>query len=515
MKPSLPLLNLLVIFILLIVSGCYSTKQTTKKSELERLAGVGPIRILTIDNTLYFFDRFSYTDSTLTGEGTLSRNRTTKPFEGTLPFSEIVFIERLEFNPWRFAWIVPMTVAVAAGGGRTLSEPSEVRIWRPTEGGSCPYVYAFNGFEYILEAEAFATSISRSLETKTFHVLSSLTAKNGQLYVRVSNERPETHLVNSVQLFAADAGESPSVVLDTDNILRPLHNEISPTYAYDHSGNDILSLISIKNEVYWESDLSNITPMSGFRDEITLEFDIPSDVSEGILSVHAINSDLITEVYRSVGTILGDATLEFYLALEKDEHLQNIVRDWISESSLLIEVNDGGNWKQVGTITPEANVASFSRAIRLSNLDSFNRPLTVRLSSLTDVWRIDAVSIDYTSVEPFALHPLEMTSVNISTGMDWRDAISFADSSYALLLPPDYMDITFDSTPVLDMQNPVYVFAAQGYLYEWFPVLEEPVQLVMLNEMTGNDRIELLKLLIQKKDLFLPPLYARWKKERN
>ena len=69
-----------------------------------------------------------------------------------------------------------------------------------------------------MEAEAFSTAISKSLETQTHHLLPSLNPVKNELKVRIGNQRPETHLINDVDLYAVDAGDFSSLVLDINNI---------------------------------------------------------------------------------------------------------------------------------------------------------------------------------------------------------------------------------------------------------------------------------------------------------
>jgi hypothetical protein len=509
MKSTICFLSLLALVAALVGSGCSATYQVKTKSELVQREGKGPIRALTVDSLLYTLQTFSFSDLLLSGRGTLKQHGLTAPFEGSIPFNRIVFIEGLETSYWKAVWVVPMMAGVVSGLS-AIAEPPQFEIHR--SGSSCPYVYAFDGTQFKLEAEAFGTSISKALEAQTFSLLPSLVPVEGSLTVRVSNERPETHLLNSVNLFAADVPESSSVVLDVDNVLWPLPHVVPPVGARDHSGKDILSDLITEDGRYWKSDLANTVPFSGFRDTLEVHFDVPPGASEATFVIHAINTELISEVYRSVGAVLGDASMLFYQALERDAELQSNIREWIRECNLRIEVAGGTNWKEVGVMPPEANVAPFSRAVRISNLGCLHGPLRVRLSSLTDVWRIDAVSMDFSPVQPLPLHPLDIMSVSASDRMNWESAIKSGDSSYALILPSNYLDISFRSDAALGMQRPVYVFAAQGYLYEWFPTKTEPASSVISETVTGGDRVSMLKLLIKQRDLILPPIYAGWRK---
>ena len=510
MKSSPALLSLYLFISLFIGSGCVGTYDTTKKNELRGLRGIGPIRALTVDTLLYTFETFSFTDSVLSGKGYMKRKELTVPYEGSVPFNRIAFIERIDYSYWKPLWMIPMLAGTIASIKSMLEGSTEFEIKRSN--GSCPYIYSYDGEKFKMEAEAFGTSVSKAIEAQTFSLLPSLTAIDDRLRVRISNERPETHMLNSVQLFAADADDAASVVLDINNFLWPVYHAVPPSAAHDHSGKDILAEICATDGRYWKSDLTHIAPLSGFRDQLELQFDLAEGVSNATLIVHAVNTDLINEASRSVGTILGDATMEFYRTLEHEIQLQHEIREWIHDCSLRIEIAHGSTWEEAGVMPPEATVAPFSRAIRLSHLNNFKGPLRVRLSSLTDVWRIDGVFIDFSTVQPISMKSLEMISVTSSDKNNWENAIKSNDSLYALLLPPHHIDLQFRSAPVHRMRKPVYIIAAQGYLYEWFPLEKYSTDNFLSNNIPIGDRVAMLSLLIRQKDLFLPPIYARWQK---
>ncbi|MDR8394401.1 hypothetical protein NC796_24850 [Aliifodinibius sp. S!AR15-10] len=506
-----PVLQISIILLLtsLFLDGCYTSQSVTSFTELEDAdSDLDAIRALTTDSSLYTFETFSFTETTLRGKGTVKKENATEDFEGALSFTDIVFIERLESNGWKALWIVPMSIAIASGVV-LLMEPSEFNMRRPSE-GSCPFVYSYNGSSFVLEGEAFSTAISQALEAQSYHVLSSLVPSGNELTVRVRNERPETHLFNSVDLFVVDAKGANTVVLDTQNRAWPIYYPIPPVTAQDHSGTNTLHYVDKKDGNYWKSDLKNIFHNAGYRDTLQGQFEIPPGTSEVTLVVDAINSRLITEVYRAAGGIIGDEALSFYHTLEHDPDLKSYFEDWIQRSSLLVEVAVGDSWQEAGRILPEANEVPFTRAVRLQNLDNTGQPLNVRVSSMTDVWHIDALSVDVSKQPPLEMYPLEMTEAVKSGNVNVDQLVTKSDSLYAITLPPDYIDLVFDGTPAAGLEYPVFIFAAQGFLYEWFPEAGDFVTVAAKNWMNKVDRKEMLKRFKQQENLFLYSIYSRW-----
>ncbi|MCZ7557502.1 MAG: hypothetical protein M5R41_13970 [Bacteroidia bacterium] len=503
----------LLLACLLFLMGCAVSHDTTKRSELYEMRGVGPLRALTIDSRLYTFEKFSFDDSTLHGSGTLRRDGVTRPFDGSVRFDSIAFLEREESSFLQGAWVVPMAVFVA-GGLLTLSSPPIFSI-HYAKSSSCPFVYSWDGVDYTLDTEVFGTSVSKAMEARTYSILPSLVTDGGVARIRVSNERPETHMINDVKLYAADMERYHGCALDTENRLWPLPAALAPVAARDHSGRDVLADVARPDKHYWVSDLAGGTVDKGFRDMLEMEFAIAPEAREATLVVDAINTELIFQVYRSIGGILGDATLDFYQALETDEDLQRCVNDWLTDCGLAVEVFDGSSWTHIDRILPEANVAPFRRALRVALPEGTDGMLRVRLSTLTDVWRIDAVTLDASPVETLQMHELPMTAADGSRGNDMRQLLADADSRYAVLLPPEHVDIAFDASQTASMRAPVYIVSAQGYLYEWFPTQEDGRADGLTASLHGRERIALLKSVLEHKEAFLPPIYRELTKTRN
>jgi hypothetical protein len=135
---------------------------------------------------------------------------------------------------------------------------------------------------------------------------------------------------------------------------------------------------------------------------------------------------------------------------------------------------------------------------------------------MTDVWHLDALSVDFSNEGPLTMHPLRMVSAAGTTHQrNIQAAVGESDSLYAIILPPEHIDITFDGTPSDEMQKPVYVLAARGYLYEWLPAERDLSPSIIPGWFEGTDRIAVLKYLIRHEDLFLPQIYTQWKKDRS
>lgn len=499
------------IALILLCEGCFSvTTDITTIAQLHYYQSVtrNDIRLLTVDSSVYELWDFVLRDSVLDGSGIRITETNRSPFSGQLPLSSIVYIQGRKTSFGRSllntAMIGFVGVCVMAA-----SEHHGLNVFRPTA-GSCPYVYAWDGSGYVLQGEVFGTSFGKALETTTACMLPAVSPRGGVVPVRVSNERPETHYIDAIRAYAFEAPESATVLLDNNHrawpVLQPQPPLRSPAAELDK-----------RDGVYWTSDLGNTYPGGNNRDVVELTFPSVRD-GAGSLVIHALNTELVNAVYDMVFGFLGDESLRFLYQVENDSDCIRTLRDWIAECSLSIDVWREGRWVCEGSIAPEANAAPFSRVVRISSEGVTEDFVRVRLSSLADMWKLDAVALDWTPVEPLKPHPLAMRRARQSEGGSVSRALGARDGDYTVLLPGESIELEFQKHRQSHGTTVAYALEATGYLYEWpleDRVPRHPVYEPVAYEAGRHDRVSVVNFLIRHKELFLPLVYERWRDIRS
>ena len=69
---------------------------------------------------------------------------------------------------------------------------------------SCPFIYSWNGSEYVFDAEPYGGAVTRGLERDDYSELENLRAENGLYRLMVTNEVPETQYTNLMELQVVD-----------------------------------------------------------------------------------------------------------------------------------------------------------------------------------------------------------------------------------------------------------------------------------------------------------------------
>jgi hypothetical protein len=487
-----------------VAAGCTVTKEFKTLDQL-REAAPRTVRVMTRDHAIYELTTYSALDSVLEGSGTRTANGTRSPFTGQLLSRDLVYIQARQGSFWRTTEVVSAVCFTAsclgsAAGGHGL------QIHR-TGGSSCPYVYAWDGEGYALQGEAFGTSFGKALEAGTTCLLPAAAARHGTLLLRLTNERPETHYVNRVGLLAFEAPAGSAVLLDNQNRAWPVTNPRPPIRSSPE--------LSRKGGTSRTPEPGGSTQGAPYRDRFDLTFAHPKGAATASVIVHAVNTDLVYSTYELVFEYLGDQSLSFLDQVENDPQLIATLKDWIGECSLHMEIRRNGQWASAGTIAPEASVARFSRIVRIDDAGVAGDSIQVRLSSLADGWKIDAVEIDWTPVAPLEAHSLAMRSAVHSDGSSVAAPVGKADAGYATILPGERIDLSFDAYRPHGNNRTAYALEASGYLIEWPPESEAASPLSQLSASFGLDRVAIVNYLVRHREAFLPLVYEHWKQRRQ
>jgi len=520
MKRIFGLPVIIYLFLLLNCIGSHYYQKYSPNALNFEIVNCPSVQLVTFGGMEYNISILGMDSARISGEGKVKKPGTYawSDFQGDIPLDSIDLIQYYrEKDGLKTAVIFGSTVALLTYFSPLYgaSDGLTAEIEYPSGGGSCPFIYSWTGEEYVLDAEAISVALGKSMEMTTSSMLPHLQPENGEIKIRIANERPETHNINAVELWAIHSEKNAAPVMDSDNKIWPVYNPEKPILARDHHGKEIASSLQSEDDRFWESDLSQVLSETGFEDTIELVSRNSTNQSEGSIVVHAINTELSDAVFRYVGEFLGERNLEFVHAVENDPELVAVLRKWLESSTLKAFVWDVNNWQKAGFIYPEANAVPFTRLIRFQNPNPNSNTLRVRLTSLADVWKLDAVHVDWTPVEPLEVRSLELTSAAEETQKNIQSTLEFRDDQYQVLLPPQYVDLTFKSDKALPGHKVSYALSVSGYIYEWMSFPAERSANLISGMIPDDTKITYLTKLLKHKELFLPLVYAKWQEMKG
>lgn len=492
--------NLLIIFLLFFFYGCYR-EEITQKKQIENLNDYKKLNVLTKDSALITLSEFKLiNDSLLYGKGFRVNGSDKIIYDDTININEVNYIAG-EYNN-SFASLVSYgalaaTLGIIGGSIESGSEVSQFFIY-DEEGSSCPFLYSINNGEKFIEGEAFGRGLGRAFETTTPIVLKNINNNKKYLDIRFTNERPETHYFNAVDISYVKHSKAKKVISDNnDNLLLVNKNLISPDSAV-YNKHQILDKLKAIDNLQFESD-ENIS--LNYKDEVELTFKNNSN-SNGTLVLNLVNTYFGTFTYYYLNSILKSDYIRFIDLLENNKEVKSIIEDYVLETSLKIEVWNGSSWDSCGIIKPEADSVYFLKGVKIETPKA--DLVKIRLSSLKDVWKIDYAALDY------SYEAVNNSDKCIIINED--EELKSIDAKYKVLLPGDSLNLAFEGVQS-EEDDISYVVNTTGYLLPWMMGRNQYYDVVNAPENV-NEKLEFCKNLIKYRSLFYPILYKEWYKQK-
>ena len=253
--------------------------------------------------------------------------------------------QRKKADVVRILWTngVPQNI-FSPGSDQDLIETQELK-------GSCPFLYTWNGEEYVFvkdmmwrsalgmplgimggkAAYAFANASEEYLKIPE----RMLQEKDGKYTIQITAELWETIYNDQIKLIAVDHHESTEIYVDEKFEAPPypelriysVKDHLQPLSAIDGKGNDLLSLISKKDNKY----------ISNFRKE---KYQGITELKELILDLGDIDDTKDLHLFLNGWIFPTDASIN--VALSQSDELT------IRHPSLEV-INENGDWEEVVT----------------------------------------------------------------------------------------------------------------------------------------------------------------------
>jgi hypothetical protein len=333
--------------------------------------------------------------------------------------------------------------------------------------GSCPTFYAYNGDDFIVQAEGFSSSISPSLEEKDIDALYRIKPFNRDFTIQLKNEAYETHVIRSANLLALPKLEGGRVFSTPENEFYQTKNIIEPVSAVGNEGDISEKLCTFDGvERFSEADSNDLTS----KEIIELSFDNIYSDSTGIII--AARQTLLTTFlfYQSLaymGTKTGDWLANFERNGNQFKPILNNLRSTLGNIDILME-NEKGDWIKVGEVGETGPIATDIKIVPLktnSNPGKEEGSLKVRLRMAKGLWRIDYAAIGELNgnVEPIVISP-SSSSPQYSENNEVVELLTNVNSTLITYPGDEYL---LNYRLPSDFNNYELFMESRGYYLEW------------------------------------------------
>ncbi len=345
----------------------------------------------------------------------------------------------------------------------------------PTDPGSSPFIYSFNGQRFYLEHDGYPFAVLPAWEYESFGRMIHLAEDGGRYRVRITEELRYTTYTNRLRLLAVDHPENVLVYPDLDGGVHTIADPVKPSSCVEEDGTDCSAAIE-DDGIYWmsstddknlsDSDADGVVDVynpDDLYDGIILSYPNPNKATHAKLLLKVRESGAVGVAWHSFLNTLGQDDAAKLARLSAKEPLRTALTALRAREGLYsVRVWDGRGWVLeesfgVGPLVPSEMVIPLTVPAEDT--------VKVKLDSAVLAYETDYAVLDYNpdaSVTVRELAPEEVTSRSSVRDDDALTMIKADDTTYLPISTGEYVDVYF---PVPEQTGPErsFIIGIKGY----------------------------------------------------
>jgi hypothetical protein len=294
---------------------------------------------------------------------------------------------------------------------------------------SCPFIYAYNGNDFIFTGEIFSGATQPGLERDDYLLLPDIVSDKGNYKIKISNEVKEIQSINLAELIVIDHPADQSVLIDKYGTVHSFDYLVSPVEALDNiNKTDILPLIREKDSISWSSNLKQ--PDKSSSEEIVLKFVKPADATTSKLIIRAKNSFWLDGLVGKIQKYFGDRYDNYMKKQEKvsPKKLQKWQLDQKMPLSVYVEENK--RWKFVDYFNLAGPMALKDDILELNLNGIKSDTIKIKLETGFLFWEIDYAAMDFNKIKSPEFLTIQAKTALDNNNTDVKNLLSKSDNEY-------------------------------------------------------------------------------------
>jgi hypothetical protein len=395
---------------------------------------------------------------------TLENNRFHYDSIYTLGFNEISKIEILEKDKGRTTTsTIISTAGIAITVGAIVAIIASSQNAAPS--GSCPFVSAYNGEEFITQGELYAGSVYPQLARHDYLPLSMRPVSEGKLQIKISNDQQEVQNTDLAELMVITHNQNVQMLVDENGKLYSVSKPHVPVTAISNDKN-IIDAVSKQDDdlIYAYDDTSKNT----HSNPVELTFNKESNSKKAKLIFNVRNSLWIDYVFNKMMEGYGIYYPEFVKRQHKKSAEQLI--SWINAQKipLTVSILTNNGWQKLTDIYPVGPLSFRKTIVPVNIADIPGNTIQLKLTSGFMFWELDYAAIDFTEDHNYTIEKLLPAKALDENGKDVTAQLSAADENY-LVQPVTgniaTVEYAYTSTAA-ENKTQTYVLHSKGF-YEY------------------------------------------------
>jgi hypothetical protein len=369
---------------------------------------------------------------------------------------------------------IPIVLGCAAVGAVAIFvalEHGRATAPSPPPSQSCPFIYSFDGEQYVFDAEPYGGAICQALQRSEWCSLDSLEGVNGRYRLLIANELDETQYADELKLVVVDHPKGVTVVPEIMGRMHTISNPMIPILAYDQKGKDIVPDIAQKDDRFWESGLEGRNPekKEDLRDELVFEFPKPEGAKTAKLVANAWTTLWGSQAAKDLLKLFGNKLSDWYAEVNNFGLANRKIWDWYFNECLYvlkIYVETANGWQAKGMLYGGGPFISKDKSYPLDISDVPGETLRIKLTPAAGFWRLNYLAVDYTADIPIRVTEIGAAEAFSDKGRNDRVPLFLAGPDHQYLVMPergDYAELIFVAPSQNHDQDRTVFLKAQGY----------------------------------------------------
>lgn len=334
---------------------------------------------------------------------------------------------------------------------------------------SCPFIYSFDGKEYMFDAEPYGGATCEGLKRTEWCSLEYLEEVDGLYKIMIKNEVDETQHTDEIKLLVVDHPQGIQAVPDEAGNIHTISQPINPSEAYDNKGRNLSFYVAENDWVYWttrEEDKS-AEKKEDLRQELMFEFPKPEGATEAKLLFNGCNTLWASHMVKQFLELYGNEVDNYYAEMAAKGPAYTRTMYWNEREELYrlhIRVDTEEGWKSKGTVVGGGPFVSEDRIYTIDLKDVPGDTLRIKLTPPDGFWQINHLAVDYTADLPVDVTEITPIEAIDDKNQDVLDILAFEDNDY-LVMPEigDSTKVTFLAVPEKPGMDRSYILKASGF----------------------------------------------------
>jgi hypothetical protein len=353
---------------------------------------------------------------------------------------------------------------------------------------SCPFVYSWDGEQFVFDAEPYGGAVTRGLERDDYGRLEHLRADSAGLYrIMVTNEVNETQYTNSMRLFVVDHAPGSRVEVDEWGRVYDVGAVMPPRVARDQDARDLLPWLRASDAAIWEP-LPPADPAGRIRQEIVLTFPRPDNAGSARLVANVATGLWGSHMIREMLGLRGARVRDWYGVIDSSATALEALRQWNVREELYIlkvEVETPNGWQLRGLLPGGGPFIAEERVVPLDLSGVEGDSLRLRIQPPFGFWALNSFGVSYSDGGGFSVDTIAPLSAVTADRRDMTAALQAADAHYyAMPATGDYGYVTFAAPPTRTGTIRTVFLHTRGY-YQLHLAERNPPDVAALTRITN------------------------------